>query len=120
VRLTLSDFLGHRLAVLDDLVERVGDLAVQTGQVGRHAHREVALFQGGQCGKQQLGVEILRNFNCGGHIEIPGNGFLTFSNTVDMLCKRYVMMSRVNIFRVEMLVTAQNNFVHHGMSESTF
>ncbi len=53
------EFLRHAFVQLGDLVQRVRDLARQPGLRHRHAHREVALPDGGQDGEQLFEIERL-------------------------------------------------------------
>ena len=50
------ELLGHALVGVDDVVEDVGDLAGDSGQIGRQAHRPVALAERQQ-GAEQLAIE---------------------------------------------------------------
>ena len=58
-RLRRAELVAHALVLLDDLVERVGDLAVDAVEVDREADGEVALLeaeQGGQDLRSARGV----------------------------------------------------------------
>ena len=50
------ELLGYALVGIDDVVEDVGDLAGDAGQIGGQAHRPVALAERQQCA-EQLAIE---------------------------------------------------------------
>src|SRR5207244_3869301 len=53
------ELVGHAAVELDDLVELVGDLAVEAFEVDGEAGGEVALAEGGQGGEELGAVELV-------------------------------------------------------------
>ena len=60
------EFADHLLVDLQNVVQRVGDLAFQVGLVHRHANREIPSLEGDQRAQQHVGIAAgLRSIGCG-------------------------------------------------------